>query len=535
MRSKCFAFFSYFEDTFRDKIVLRRFHGGDGMTLYRKVLLIILAMILIVTTIVAIGFISFRQEYKTKIIDDYVLSKNKTYNQFLSIKKKSLENTIISNAKWTQLNDSLSDSNNQWVYENAAGYLVEEENSEIDYVLVIGENGYKQETGPKLQKTINRYIEMDHLDNELISSFYVENNGHIYWAIYTRITDNDYAESKGFYVLASKLDQEYFRELKVFLEFDHYEIITPNEILNKKDQEIVITRKLHLINSTQGILRFFFNPPELLQIYLLSMRHSLFLFIGLIFFLSVIVLYLIKLEADNILQTAKKIQQISFGDYNIVLDESKIYETNTINRAVNEMVKTIKNQINTIEEHAVHSLTILNKALEYSDLYTRGHSERVAEYAVRLSDAVNQGDKEVIRRAALLHDIGKIGIDQEILNKKGKLTKYEFKEIKRHPEIGYQILDAPHFEKIRQVILYHHRYLDGTGYPEYTTLQSVPIESQIISISDIYDALVTNRPYRKAKTKDEAIQILRDMAVKKLNKDFVEVFINEVIGNNLND
>lgn len=221
------------------------------------------------------------------------------------------------------------------------------------------------------------------------------------------------------------------------------------------------------------------------------------------------------------------------GDYNIVLDESSIYETNTINRAVNEMVKTIKKQINTIEEHAVHSLTILNKALEYSDLYTRGHSERVADYAMELSKKVNLGDLEVIRRASLLHDIGKIGIDKEILNKKGKLTKYEFNEIKRHPEIGYQILDAPHFEKVRQVILYHHRYLDGTGYPEYTTLQSVPIESQIISICDIYDALVTDRPYRKAKSKDEAIQILRDMAVKKLNKDFVEVFIDEVIGEQL--
>lgn len=99
----------------------------------------------------------------------------------------------------------------------------------------------------------------------------------------------------------------------MFLEYDYYEIIEPQNMFTEDEDEIVITRKLHLVNSTQGITQFFFSQPKLLKVYLLSMRHSLFLFIGLIFFLSVIVLYLIKLEADNILQTAKKIQQISFG------------------------------------------------------------------------------------------------------------------------------------------------------------------------------------------------------------------------------
>lgn len=115
-------------------------------------------MILLVTAIVVIGFVSFRQEYKTKIIQDYILSKNKSYNQFINIKRNNLENTIISNAKWTQLNESLSTSYDEWIYDNAAGYLVDEENSEVDYVMVIGNNGYKREIGPKLYKTINRYI-----------------------------------------------------------------------------------------------------------------------------------------------------------------------------------------------------------------------------------------------------------------------------------------------------------------------------------------------------------------------------------------
>lgn len=128
------------------------------MTLYRKVLIIIISMILLVTAIVVIGFVSFRQEYKTKIIQDYILSKNKSYNQFINIKRNNLENTIISNAKWTQLNESLSTSYDEWIYDNAAGYLVDEENSEVDYVMVIGNNGYKREIGPKLYKTINRYI-----------------------------------------------------------------------------------------------------------------------------------------------------------------------------------------------------------------------------------------------------------------------------------------------------------------------------------------------------------------------------------------
>jgi putative nucleotidyltransferase with HDIG domain len=145
-------------------------------------------------------------------------------------------------------------------------------------------------------------------------------------------------------------------------------------------------------------------------------------------------------------------------------------------------------------------------ALEAKDIYTSGHSNRVADmsYDICRSLGLSASDTDRIHIAAHLHDIGKIGIQDQVLNKKGKLLPHEWSQIERHPEIGYTILfKSKKLTNIAYIVLSHHERWDGKGYPRGLKGDSIPLGARIIAISDSIDAMTSQRPYRKAFTWDE--------------------------------
>lgn len=149
-------------------------------------------------------------------------------------------------------------------------------------------------------------------------------------------------------------------------------------------------------------------------------------------------------------------------------------------------------------------------ALEAKDVYTRGHSERVAAHGVALARQLGVDEKEIeiLRKGALLHDIGKIGVKEEVLLKPGRLTEAEMELIKIHPTVGFEICKplksiAPCLCCIRS----HHERIDGEGYPDHLTDKDIPFIAKIITVVDSYDAMVTDRPYRKKMPKEEAVKI----------------------------
>ncbi len=149
--------------------------------------------------------------------------------------------------------------------------------------------------------------------------------------------------------------------------------------------------------------------------------------------------------------------------------------------------------------------------VDLRDAYTGGHSGRVAGYS--RTTAVNLGlrDSEIdtVVMAALMHDIGKIGVPDHVLLKQGKLTDEEFSHIRKHPEFGWMALkNIDDFKTISLVVLHHHERYDGHGYPGGLTGNEIPLGSRIIAVADTYDALTTNRPYRTARSHHEAIEEL---------------------------
>jgi putative two-component system response regulator len=162
-------------------------------------------------------------------------------------------------------------------------------------------------------------------------------------------------------------------------------------------------------------------------------------------------------------------------------------------------------------ENALFSLA---SAVEAKDNYTLGHTQRVANLAVALGKRLRLSEKEIfaLRLGGILHDVGKIGIAEEILNKPGKLDAHEWEVMKSHPEIGYRIcLPLKSTLGIAlDVIRHHHEKLDGSSYPDGLKGDEVSLAARIMCVVDIYDALVTERPYRMAMSKEEAIGILQE-------------------------
>ena len=177
-----------------------------------------------------------------------------------------------------------------------------------------------------------------------------------------------------------------------------------------------------------------------------------------------------------------------------------------------------------LTEQIVRALT---SAVDAKDPYTRGHSDRVARIAARLAEELgcDAEMQKVLHLAGLLHDIGKIGVDDKILRKAEPLSEAEYEHIKQHTEIGHRILhDLLELEDVLQVVLHHHEWWDGSGYPQQLGRGRIPLGARIVAVADAFDAMSSDRPYRKRMSDVEVDQILRAGAGRQWDPDVVGAF-----------
>lgn len=204
------------------------------------------------------------------------------------------------------------------------------------------------------------------------------------------------------------------------------------------------------------------------------------------------------------------------------------------NRAYQERLEErVAAQARRLEELFLDSIQSLADALELKHPYTRGHSVRVSRYASAIARTMNV-DADLVRQVELgghLHDIGKIGVREAVLNKPGPLTSEEYEHIMTHPEVGWRILspllrEAP---MALNVVRSHHERFDGRGVPDRLAGESIPLEARIVSVADAFDAMVSGRPYRSVQlAREEAMRELRDFSGAQFDPAVVRAFLAAV-------
>ena len=180
-----------------------------------------------------------------------------------------------------------------------------------------------------------------------------------------------------------------------------------------------------------------------------------------------------------------------------------------------------------LQESYEASLIMLANAIEVRDPYTRGHVERVMNYAQTIAEYLSWSPVDInnLRFGSILHDIGKIQISEEILNKEGALSDAEWDEMRKHPQVGAELIKGIHYlEPALPVVLYHHERWNGRGYPFSLTEENIPVAARIVAIADSFDAMTTKRPYRKELTPEEATSEIISCSGNQYDPLMVEAF-----------
>jgi putative nucleotidyltransferase with HDIG domain len=181
-----------------------------------------------------------------------------------------------------------------------------------------------------------------------------------------------------------------------------------------------------------------------------------------------------------------------------------------------------------LRESYLQTLTALANAVEARDIYTRGHTERVCYMAQSLSREMGWNEEKLweVKMGGILHDIGKIGVPDAVLNKAQTLTPREFESMKQHPVVGAKILEGISFlTPAVPYVLYHHERFDGKGYPYRLRNDQIPIQGRLMAVVDTFDAMTSNRPYRKAKSFRMALKEIKDCAGTQFDPQIAELFL----------
>ena len=284
-------------------------------------------------------------------------------------------------------------------------------------------------------------------------------------------------------------------------------------------------------DSFAYILNFNIDRPGIWKLLQKNLYKGLLFFaILLVFshFLGHLFSYMIARPIETLSKEAAIIASGHF-DHRFPVDRKD--EIGTLAQSLNTMASHIIDGTKQREDLLIGILLALTRAIDAKSKWTAGHSERVTHYAEEIGRILqfDEDQMSILSISAILHDIGKIAVPEQILDKPGKLTDEEFDEVKKHPRAGTNIISSiPSYETIISGILYHHERWDGAGYPEGLKGEDIPLNARIICVADVYDALEADRPYRKAWSKEQALSFFEEQKEKMFDPRLVEILKDHV-------
>jgi putative nucleotidyltransferase with HDIG domain len=255
-------------------------------------------------------------------------------------------------------------------------------------------------------------------------------------------------------------------------------------------------------------------------------------FIGLILLIGFLLSNRLSKPLESL---AKAAEEVARGNFLVALEEPGSIEVARLTTAFNDMLKNLENYQADLLEAYDTSLEGWSKALSLRDHDTDEHSQRVVQLTLKMASLLGFSKQEMenIRRGALLHDIGKVGVPDEILRKSEPLSESEWEIMKKHPLFAVDMLQPISFLKgSLEIPLYHHEQWDGGGYPYGLKGDAIPLAARIFAVADVYDALISNRPYRQAWTREQAVDYLLENRGKHFDPEVVDLFIKHFIEGN---
>ena len=300
---------------------------------------------------------------------------------------------------------------------------------------------------------------------------------------------------------------------------DYFEITSPIIFMNKNLGLIILSVNKSVLYNTQRTMR----------------NRIAWVFVVILLVGTVSSVFLSSFLSRPIRELSIGVAELKNGRESRPL---KIYSKDELGRlteSFNEMSALITNQKNKLSKYArdleqsyISTVKVLAAAIDAKDNYTLGHSTRVARLSVELGKetGLSKEDLEELEIACLFHDVGKIKIPDSILLKDGKLEEKERAEMERHPEYGAEILTkAPSLLKYLPVVRHHHEWYNGTGYPDGLRGEEIPTTAAITSLADVYDAMTSDRPYRRALSKEEALRKIRELSGIQFSPELVKKFV----------
>lgn len=228
-------------------------------------------------------------------------------------------------------------------------------------------------------------------------------------------------------------------------------------------------------------------------------------------------------------------QKIAAGDFSTRVETKNITEIGTLGESFNSMSDNLEEHIHNLAKAAqenrelfVGTVKALAAAIDGKDKYTRGHSERVSRISAAIGQRLGMNDEEVetLRISALLHDVGKIGVSDAILNKPTALTDEEFEQMKSHPKVGYKIMaQIPAMKNYLPGIYMHHEMINGAGYPQGLKGAEIPLQARIISVADTFDAMIIDRPYQKGFSMEDTLNRIKSFVGTRYDGKVVEALV----------
>ncbi len=253
------------------------------------------------------------------------------------------------------------------------------------------------------------------------------------------------------------------------------------------------------------------------------------------FFALVIGFILSKYLTAPLLKLASAAEKIAAGDFSMRVESKNITEIGTLGETFNLMTEKVENQIVQLAKSAeenrelfVGTVKALAAAIDGKDKYTRGHSERVSRISVAIGKqlGMNADELETLRISALLHDVGKIAIDDSILKKPAALTDEEFLIMKTHPVRGFKIMSQiPAMKEFLPGMYMHHEMINGAGYPQGLRGEQIPLQAKIVSVADTFDAMTIDRPYSKGMNLQDSLDRIRSFVGTRYDGSVVEALV----------